>query len=520
MPSQYILVTPGSEVFKPYDKKRDCYEQLTNFMKLPTRGKICALYGLRRTGKTVMMEQCIAELPEEEKQKSAYLLCLNGCDMLEVRRVMEPLYEKGTRNFFIDEITAVTDFQKYGNVLSDYFSAKGAKVIIAGTDSLGIMLAESDILYDRIQMIHTSHVPYAEFSELLGGKSLDDYIEYGGTLTKEPYKTLQSSSEYLNTAIVGNILHSLEKSEDARRYGAALTELYDHDELQSVLNKMINKFSYFVTVQAVNKYFKSAPLYSTIHNIREPSYISKINVEEANQRTKDILGIKNQDEMDTSLSKQHIAEVTSSPAYRGGGFLSQKANRRFSFDDTTVSSISELSPCAPRFFLYSCHCRLYIRRIPSFRILTAALTSLSWCVPHFGQIHARIRRSFVSVFLYPHTLHSWLLAKKRPTFTSCFPCSSILYFRKFTNIPQPLSKTDLPKCSACDIAFISRSSIQTQSYASAIFRDCLCKKSLRWAATFSCILATRIRCFPRFLEPFCIFESFRCSLFNFCSAFL
>lgn len=164
-------------------------------------------------------------------------------------------------------------------------------------------------MYDRIQMIHTSHVPYAEFSRLLGGKTLDDYIEYGGTLTKEPYKTLQSSSEYLNTAIVGNILHSLEKSEDARRYGAALTELYDHDELLSVLNKMINKFSYFVTVQAVNKYFKSAPLYSTIHNIREPSYISKINVEEANQRTKDILGIKNQEEMDTSLSKQHIAEL-------------------------------------------------------------------------------------------------------------------------------------------------------------------------------------------------------------------
>ena len=133
------------------------------------------------------------------------------------------------------------------------------------------------------------------------------------------------------------------------------------------------------------------------------------------------------------------------PAYRGGGFLSQKANRRFSFDDTTVSSISELSPCAPRFFLYSCHCRLYIRRIPSFRILTAALTSLSWCVPHFGQIHARIRRSFVSVFLYPHTLHSWLLAKKRPTFTSCFPCSSILYFRKFTNIPPAVIQNGFAK---------------------------------------------------------------------------
>ena len=133
-----------------------------------------------------------------------------------------------------------------GNILFSY--AKGAKVIIAGTDSLGIMLAESDILYDRIQMIHTSHVPYAEFSRLLGGKTLDDYIEYGGTLTKSPYKTLQASEEYQNTAIVGNILHSLEKSEDARRYGAAITELYEQNELKSVLNKMMNKFSYYTAV--------------------------------------------------------------------------------------------------------------------------------------------------------------------------------------------------------------------------------------------------------------------------------
>ena len=95
-------------------------------------------------------------------------------------------------------------------------------------------------------------------------------------LTKSPYKTLQASEEYQNTAIVGNILHSLEKSEDARRYGAAITELYEQNELKSVLNKMINKFSYYTTVKAVNKCFKSAPLYSTIHNIQEPSYVSLI----------------------------------------------------------------------------------------------------------------------------------------------------------------------------------------------------------------------------------------------------
>ena len=110
-------------------------------------------------------------------------------------------------------------------------------------------------------------------------------------------------------AIVGNILHSLEKSEDARRYGAAITELYEQNELKSVLNKMINKFSYYTTVKAVNKCFKSAPLYSTIHNIQEPSYVSLINTEEANQATKNALGIKDLDEMQTSLSKRHLDEL-------------------------------------------------------------------------------------------------------------------------------------------------------------------------------------------------------------------
>ena len=74
---------------------------------------------------------------------------------------------------------------------------------------------------------------------------------------------------------------------------------------------MINKFSYYTTVKAVNKLFlKSAPvMYSTIHNIQEPSYVSLINTEEANQATKNALGIKDLDEMQTSLSKRHLDEL-------------------------------------------------------------------------------------------------------------------------------------------------------------------------------------------------------------------
>ena len=49
--------------------------------------------------------------------------------MLEVRQVME-IYTIRYLQLFLDEITEVTDFQKYGNTLSDYFSAKGAKLLL------------------------------------------------------------------------------------------------------------------------------------------------------------------------------------------------------------------------------------------------------------------------------------------------------------------------------------------------------------------------------------------------------
>ena len=42
---------------------------------------------------------------------------------------------------------------------------------------MGIMLAQSDILYDRIQMIHTSYIPFAEFSKLIENDSVDEYID-------------------------------------------------------------------------------------------------------------------------------------------------------------------------------------------------------------------------------------------------------------------------------------------------------------------------------------------------------
>lgn len=293
-----------------YPEKRDCYSELYKYVTEHNpdyNGKICALYGLRRTGKTVMMNQCISELPPEEKEKSVYILCKEACDMLEVEQVIDDLYEKGKRFFFIDEVTLIEDLQVYGNVFSDYYRTMGAKIVIAGTDSFGIYMAKTDILYDRTIMIHTSQIPYAEFRRICK-KDLDTYIEYGGTLTNTTYKNNQDANEYLNTAIVENILHGLEGREEKRKHATVLTELYDRNELVSVIQKMINRFSYEITIKAINRTYKSAPLYAT-YQTDKSKYQGKLEVMLINAATKSALGIKNNDEMQTVVTQEDLETI-------------------------------------------------------------------------------------------------------------------------------------------------------------------------------------------------------------------
>lgn len=53
-------------------KTRDCFSQLMHYLKAPCDDKVCIVYGLRRTGKTTMLKQAIAEL-ELERDKCAYI---------------------------------------------------------------------------------------------------------------------------------------------------------------------------------------------------------------------------------------------------------------------------------------------------------------------------------------------------------------------------------------------------------------------------------------------------------------
>ena len=54
-------------------KKRECFSILRDYIFGDCNDKVLIVYGLRRTGKTTMIRQILAELPDDEFNKAAFI---------------------------------------------------------------------------------------------------------------------------------------------------------------------------------------------------------------------------------------------------------------------------------------------------------------------------------------------------------------------------------------------------------------------------------------------------------------
>ena len=163
-------------------RKRDQFKRLHRYMAGEYAGKVCLLYGLRRTGKTTLLLQAINELNEDQLAKAVYIKATVHDTMADLNQDLKLLHEAGYQYIFIDEVTLIEDFIDSAAVLSDIYAAMGIKIVLSGTDSLGFWFTLRGELYDRAITIHTTFIPFREFSRLLRVNDIDEYIRYGGTL--------------------------------------------------------------------------------------------------------------------------------------------------------------------------------------------------------------------------------------------------------------------------------------------------------------------------------------------------
>ena len=305
--------------------KRDCFSTLQKFVNGSYDGKICILYGLRRTGKTTLLFQMLSELPIE---KTAYIKVQTIDDMSRLTKDLKALFELGYRYVFIDEITLLSDFIDTAAVLSDVFSMMGMKIVVSGTDSLGFAMANRDELYDRSVTIHTSFIPFREYARLLNIRSVDSYIEYGGTLKMEnmsfddpdaafdevAFRDDESTRKYIDTAISRNIQHTL-KNDHYGEYFNQLRELYEKGELTNVINRIVQHMNHRFVLRVVEDEFKSHDFGSAkellLHDLpaERATVLYDVNEKQIFERLKAIIEVKEKSETTVPITQEHIDKV-------------------------------------------------------------------------------------------------------------------------------------------------------------------------------------------------------------------
>ena len=303
-------------------RKRECYQQLYVYIYGDVSDRVFILYGLRRTGKTTLIRQLIADMDMAMKSKSVFIQIQDTKILDDVNQDLRILEEKGYRYIFIDEVTLLNDFIEGAALFSDVFATSGMKIVLSGTDSLGFMFTEDEELYDRCIMCHTTFIPYREFENVLGIVGIDNYIQYGGTMSlsgkryndnAQIFSSKKNTDEYVDSAIARNIQHSLKNYEYADHF-RSLRDLYEKNELTNAINRIVEDINHRFTIEVLTREFQSSDLRISAGNLRKDKkaptdILDRIDISKVNETLKSLLEIKDKEERKVEIQDSHRFEI-------------------------------------------------------------------------------------------------------------------------------------------------------------------------------------------------------------------
>ena len=310
-------------------QKRDCFSFLQKYIRGDSYGKVCLLYGLRRTGKTTLLLQAVYEMSAEERAEAVYIKARVTDTMADMNQDLRQLSSEGYRYFFIDEVTLMEDFIDSASLFSDVYAMMGGKIVLSGTDSLGFWFTLNQELYDRAYTLHTTFIPFREYSRLLGIDDIDEYIRYGGTLkagelafddedameSDAAFRDDESTRRYIDTAICKNIQHSLACC-DRGNYFRHLRSLYEAGELTGAINRIIESMNHQFLLRTLIQRFKSHDLGSAAEVLRKQpdpekrtDILDQIDRDTVAKKLMEMLEIRNQEDQRIGITQAHVEEI-------------------------------------------------------------------------------------------------------------------------------------------------------------------------------------------------------------------
>ena len=203
-----MKVQYGSDItHEGYKTQRYQLARVCDYL-MDSSDRVCVLYGLRRTGKSVIILQAIRWLMDEKGVAPSDILLVTGEDT--GFDVMSDLYEQldafEGQYIFIDEVAYFNDFIESAAQLYDHYTfLKRKKIVTAGTNLASIFVARLSTLFDRTVAIRMHHLTFYEHCRLVLKKDspsqqdLTDYLKNGGLFSPV------NSNDYLQSSIVDHL---------------------------------------------------------------------------------------------------------------------------------------------------------------------------------------------------------------------------------------------------------------------------------------------------------------------------
>lgn len=302
-------------------KRRECFQQLKDFVYGEPQDKVFILYGLRRTGKTTMIRQIFMDMNEADLARTVFIQITAQNTLADINRDLKYLEKQGYRYIFVDEVTLMEDFIEGAALFSDVFATCGMKIVLSGTDSLGFLFTEDEQLYDRCILLHTTFIPYREFERVLGIHGIDQYIRYGGTMSlggvhyneSSTFASKEKADEYVDTAIAKNIQHSL-RCYQYEGHFRQLQKLYEKGELTSAINRVVEDMNHRFTLEVLTRDFRSHDLAVSARNLRRDrtnptDILDQADLVSVTERLRCLLEIRNQSQQTVPIEEGHGAEI-------------------------------------------------------------------------------------------------------------------------------------------------------------------------------------------------------------------
>lgn len=240
-----------------YAQQRSVYANLIAYINGKDAHKLAVLAGLKRTGNTELLLQLLHYCVQQHIPTRMLTIQRNfEVSMRDVLATLDDLVAHGVKIVLIDEITLLQDFQICCEALiENYVQRLGIRIVVSGTASLSLLMPScNEYLYDSIFILNTAYISFAEWHALRGTDTLQHYLQQASNLYKPDYSSRKALQEYIDTAIIRNIMSSVENAMHQRQY-RDLATVYNTGTLSTIITFLTEGYSFALAEDIINDYF-------------------------------------------------------------------------------------------------------------------------------------------------------------------------------------------------------------------------------------------------------------------------